>query len=68
MIFHTIGQIKHDYYEYITHPCRERSHGYRLKMIIGSEHRAIIQTIRVRVIGTILRMILGCKIRLTVRT
>ena len=50
MIFHTIWQIKHDYYEYITYPCRERSHDYRLKMIIGSEHRVIIQTIIVRVI------------------
>ena len=35
-------QIEHTYYEYNTHQYLKRSHDYRLRIIIGSEHGTII--------------------------
>ena len=36
------SHIEHAYYEYYTHQYLQRSHDYKLKMIIGSEHGTII--------------------------
>ena len=49
----------------ITRRCLECPHDNSLKMIIGSEHGTIIRTIYN---SSMLRMIIGCKIRVTVRT
>ena len=43
-------QIEHAYYEYITCQCLEHLHDYRLRIIVGSEHGTIIQTITVCII------------------
>ena len=43
-------QIKHTYYEYNTCHCLERSHDYRLRMIVGSKHGTITRTIIVAII------------------
>ena len=61
-------QIEHAYYEYNTPQCLERSHDYRLRMIVGSEHGTIMRTFIVPIIVPLLRIIIGYKIRLTVRT
>ena len=43
-------QMEHAYYEYNTRQCLKHSHGYRLRMIVGSEHGTIIRIIIVPVV------------------
>ena len=43
------NQIEHAYYEYHTRHWLERSHDYRLRMIVGSKHGTIIRTIIVAI-------------------